>query len=81
MRAQRRAPAPDRDEGDVDGTPTIAVEDTEQDATLYVATEDEPYPVKLETDGGDGTITFEDWNESYELEAPEDSIDFSTLAQ
>ena len=69
------------DETDVDGTPAIAVEDTEQEGTLYVATEGEPYPLKLEGAGGDteGTIAFDDWDEDYELEAPEDAVDMSQL--
>jgi hypothetical protein len=68
------------DKTDVDGTPAITVEDTEQNGTLYVATEDEPYPLKLETGGDDeGAIVFEDWNEDYSLEAPEDAVDMSQL--
>jgi hypothetical protein len=68
------------DETDVDGNPAIAVNDTEQDGTLYVSTEDEPYPLKLETgEESEGSILFEDWNEDYDLEAPEGAIDMSQL--
>jgi hypothetical protein len=67
-------------ETDVNGTPAIKVEDTEQDGTLYVATEGEPYPLKLE--GGDqkGSIEFEDWDKSYDFDAPEDAVDLGQLA-
>ena len=70
------------DETEVNGTSAIAVEDTEQDGTLYVATEGEPYPLKLEGAGdgsSEGTIEFDDWDEEYELEAPEDAVDMSQL--
>jgi hypothetical protein len=68
------------DETEVDGQPAIAVNDTEEDATLYVATEGEPFPLKVEKTGEDaGEITFSEWNEEHELTAPEDAIDISQL--
>ena len=68
------------DETTVDGTPAITVNDTSESGTLYVATEGEPFPLKIEKTGSDaGTISFTDWNESFDLEAPEDSVDLSQL--
>jgi hypothetical protein len=68
------------EETEVDGEPAIAVEDTSDGGMLYVATEGEPYPLKIEQTGEDaGSIAFDDWNEDYELTAPEDAIDISQL--
>jgi hypothetical protein len=68
------------DETTIEGEPAISVEDTTEGGTLYVATTGEPYPLQVEG-GSDspGTITFTEWNESVELEAPTDTIDFSEL--
>ncbi|HEY7537187.1 MAG TPA: hypothetical protein VH721_04310 [Gaiellaceae bacterium] len=68
------------DETEIDGNPAIAVEDTAEGGTLYVATTGEPYPLKVEG-GSDspGTISFDDWNEEYELTAPEGAIDIAQL--
>jgi hypothetical protein len=67
------------EETEVDGEPAIAVNDTEEGGTLYVATEGEPYPLKVENTGEQGAITFTEWNEEHELTAPEDAIDVSQL--
>jgi hypothetical protein len=68
------------DETTINGTSAIAVEDTSKDGTLYVATEGTPYPLQIEGGGKEaGTITFEDWDESYTVEAPEDAVDISQL--
>jgi hypothetical protein len=68
------------EETEVNGISAIAVRDTEQDGTLYVATEGEPYPLRLEASGeAEGTIDFEDWDEDYEVEAPEDAVDITEL--
>ena len=67
------------DETDVDGTSAIAVEDPGK-GTLYVATEGEPYPLKVEGgDDNEGSISFEDWNEGYDIDEPEDAVDFAQL--
>jgi hypothetical protein len=68
------------EETEVDGQPAIAIDDTGEGGTLYVSTEGEPYPLKVEKTGeGGGTISFDDWNEDYELTVPEDSVDISQL--
>ena len=68
------------EETKVDDQPAIAVEDKTKGGTLYVATTGKPYP--LEVKGGSdspGTISFSEWDEDYELTAPEDTIDISQL--
>jgi hypothetical protein len=70
------------DETDVNGQPAIEVKDTSSDGTLYVSTEGQPYPLKLASgadDDSSGEIFFEDWDESFELETPEDPVDISQL--
>jgi hypothetical protein len=65
---------------EVDGTSAIKLEDTTEDGTLYIATEGEAYPLKLE--GGKnapGAVVFDEWNGQYVLEAPKSSIDISQL--
>jgi hypothetical protein len=68
------------DTTDVNGTSAITVKDTDENGTLYVATEGQPYPLKLEG-GGDaaGTMEFENWDESYDLKAPEGALDLEKL--
>jgi hypothetical protein len=60
--------------------PAIAVTDTTQGGTLYVATTGKPYPLQVEggTDSP-GTISFDEWDEPYDLTAPTDTIDISQL--
>jgi hypothetical protein len=66
------------DETSVDGTDAIALTDPSKDGTLYVATEGEPYPLKIEgNDQNEGSISFTDWNEGVELDEPEDAVDIS----
>jgi hypothetical protein len=67
------------DETEVDGTSAIAIEQPEK-GTLYVATEGEPYPLKVEgAEDNEGSISFEDWNEGYDFDEPEDAVDFAQL--
>ena len=68
------------DKTDVNGTSAIKVEDTEQGGAIYVATEGEPYPLKLESSTEQpGSIEFEDWDKSYDVNAPEDAVDLGQL--
>jgi hypothetical protein len=64
---------------DVDGTPAIGLTSGERRGTLYVATEGEPFPLKIVGEGDRGEITFDGWNEPVELEAPTDVIDVAEL--
>ena len=65
----------------VAGQKVIAVNDTTQGGTLYVATTGEPYPVAVTKPGsqGGGRIAFDRYNESVSLSAPPNSIDISQL--
>jgi hypothetical protein len=56
----------------------IAVVDTTQGGTLYVATTGAAYPIAIEQ-AGKGTIGFDHWNETVELKAPAGAVDISTL--
>jgi hypothetical protein len=60
------------------GVKVIAVDDTTQGGTLYVATTGGAYPIAIEQ-AGKGTISFDRWNETVELEAPTHSVDISKL--
>jgi hypothetical protein len=67
------------EQSDVDGTPAIGLTSGERRGTLYVATEGEPFPLKIVGEGDRGEITFDGWNEPAELEAPTDVIDVAEL--
>jgi len=67
------------DETTVNGTSAIALTDPSKDGTLYVATEGEPFPLKIEGEGGQGAINFTDWNDAFDIETPEDALDVSKL--
>ncbi|GAA2134753.1 hypothetical protein [Streptomyces synnematoformans] len=71
------------DEGEVRGTPTItlvAKEDGET-TTVHVATEGEPYILKMESEGGDepGSAEFSEFNEKVDVQAPADAINLNEL--
>lgn len=64
----------------VNGQKVIAVNDTTNGGTLYVATTGKPYPVELNKTGSDGgKITFDQFNQAVTLAAPANSIDISQL--
>ena len=65
----------------VNGQPVVAVKDTTQGGTLYVATTGQPYPVELaKTSGSDsGKLTFDQWNAPVTITPPSSSIDLSQL--
>jgi hypothetical protein len=63
-----------------DGKAVIAVHDTTNQGTLYVATTGKPYPVEIEKSGtGAGQITFDRINEPVTLTPPASSIDTTKL--
>jgi hypothetical protein len=65
----------------VEGQPAIAVSETAQKGTLYVATTGKPYPIEIAKSGsGGGRIVFSKWNEPVKLEAPKNAVDLSELA-
>jgi hypothetical protein len=67
----------------INGLSAIAVTGNANDGagTLYVATQGEPYPLRLEGGAGDGAIDFTDWNVPVEITAPPagEVLDFSEI--
>jgi hypothetical protein len=64
----------------VNGQKVIAVKDTTNGGTLYIATTGKPYPVEIIKSGSDGgKITFDQFNQPVTLAAPANSIDISKL--
>lgn len=56
---------------EINGVPVVGLaEEDPSDGILYVATEGEPYPVRVESSRGEGTVDFTAWNEPVELTAP-----------
>ncbi len=64
----------------VNGQKVVAVRDTTNGGTLYVATTGKPYPVQV-THGGsqEGSLSFDRYNESVSLAAPANAVDISQL--
>jgi hypothetical protein len=68
------------EETKVDGQPAIALTDTTQGGTLYVATTGPAYPLELAPGKGKGgSIAFTDWEQPMTLTAPPKSIDYAKL--
>ncbi|WBB63255.1 hypothetical protein O7599_12295 [Streptomyces sp. WMMC500] len=71
------------DEGEVGGTPTITLVSKEdgETTTVHIATEGEPYILKMEIEGGDepGMAEFSAFNEKVDVTAPADSVNLSEL--
>jgi hypothetical protein len=61
------------------GADVIVIRDTSDNSKLYVAATGKPYPVAIVggKKGESGTITFDDWNKSVPLSAPDGAIDIS----
>jgi hypothetical protein len=67
---------------EINGVPAVGLaEQDAKDGILYVATEGEPYPVRVEDPSGEGNVDFSGWNEPVELTAPPDDqvISFEDL--
>ncbi len=65
----------------VDGRKALAITDTSQGGTLYVATTGPPYPVAVAKGGaGSGKIVFDHWNGPVSVTAPANAIDITQLA-
>ncbi len=66
----------------VDGRKVIAVTDSSQGGTLYVATTGPPYPIAVTKSGtGAGTVVFDHWNTPISVTAPLNVIDISQLLE
>jgi hypothetical protein len=61
------------------GDDVVVIRDTSDNSKLYVAATGKPYPVAIVggKKGESGTITFDDWNKSVPLSAPDGAIDIS----
>jgi hypothetical protein len=63
------------------GQKVVEIRDTSDNSKLYVAATGKPYPVAIV--GGkknqSGTITFDNWNESFSVSAPKGAIDISKI--
>jgi hypothetical protein len=64
----------------VRGQRVIAVKDTTNGGTLYVATTGKPYPIEVVKNGSNGgQIAFDRFNQAVTLTAPSNAIDISQL--
>ncbi len=64
----------------VGGQQAIAVTDSTNGGSLYVATTGKPYPLQLSKGGSEsGRISFSDWNAPVTIEAPAHSVDLAEL--
>jgi hypothetical protein len=59
----------------IGGQSAIAVTDSTQGGTLYVATTGQPYPLQISKAGSEGgKITFDRWNQPVSIKAPAKSV-------
>ena len=64
----------------IHGQQAIAVSDTTNGGTLYVATTGKPYPLEISKTGSSGgQITFDHFNQPVSLTPPANAIDISQL--
>jgi len=64
----------------VDGREVLAVTDTSQGGTLYVAATGPPYPIQVTKSGaGAGRIVFDHWDGAVSVTAPANVIDITQL--
>ncbi len=63
------------------GQKVVAIEDTTQGGTLYLAATGTPYPVALVGGKQQGSISFDKWDETVTITAPQNAIDLSTLGK
>lgn len=61
------------------GTKVVAIRDTSQGGTLYVAARGTPYPVAITEDKGRGELRFDKWNHAVSVKPPKDAVDMSQL--
>jgi len=71
-----------RNEGEMTfhGQKAVAIRDTTQGGTLYVAATGKPYPIGITSNGGkSGAILFGNWNASESISAPKNAVDVSKI--
>ena len=62
------------------GQKAVAIRDTTQGGTLYVAATGKPYPLGITSSSGkSGAILFDDWNASGSISAPKNAVDVSKI--
>lgn len=63
------------------GQKVVEIRDTSDNSKLYVAATGKPYPVAITggTKGRSGTISLDNWNQSFSVSAPKGAIDISKL--
>jgi hypothetical protein len=63
------------------GQEVVVIRDTSDGSKLYVAATGPPYPVAIVAGktADTGTVTFDGWNESVEISAPQGALDISKL--
>jgi hypothetical protein len=61
------------------GQKVVAIKDTTEGGTLYVASTGTPYPVAIVGGKDQGTITFDKWNDTVSITAPKGAVDMSKL--
>lgn len=61
------------------GQKVVAITDTTEGGTLYVASTGTPYPVAIVGGKDKGTITFDNWNDTVSITAPKGAVDMSKL--
>jgi len=61
------------------GRRALALLDETDGGTLYVAATGPPYPLEITSPGGKGTVSFEDWNEPFQLAPPPHPIALATI--
>lgn len=61
------------------GQKVVAIKDTTEGGTLYVASTGTPYPVAIVGGKDQGTITFDNWNDTTSITAPKGAVDMSKL--
>jgi hypothetical protein len=60
----------------------IALHDTSEDGTLYVATTGPPYPIRIQNSGSrGGELNFGDFDATVALTPPKSSVDISDLTR
>jgi hypothetical protein len=64
----------------VNGQQAVGVKDVEKGGTLYVAANGTPYPLQVRKgSGGEGTVSFDRWNQPVSIQAPANAINITQL--
>jgi len=60
------------------GQKAVAIKDSSNGGTLYVAATGTPYPIAI-VSGKEGAITFDEWNKTVSISAPKGAVDIGSL--